>query len=226
MTEAEWLACGDPQSMLAFLGDGVSDRCLRLFVCACCRHFWHRLGDGRSKRSVETTERFVDGLASKRELGVAIRDCLISEGRVRPRSDVWERLAGMTGYWRESLARPEVLLGAYGVAVSACRAVSDSREECLMAANLLRDIFGNLFRFAVFDPSWLAWNGGIISILAQALYDDRTLPAGHLDAMRLPLLGDMLEDAGCTAPQILEHLRGPGPHVRGCWVVDLLLGKL
>ena len=82
----------------------------------------------------------------------------------------------------------------------------------------LRDIFANPFRHAQLDPTWLHWNAGTIVKLAQTIYDDR-----HFDD--LPILADALEEAGCTEPAILEHCRGPGPHVRGCWVVDLLLGK-
>jgi hypothetical protein len=61
--------------------------------------------------------------------------------------------------------------------------------------------------------------------LARAAYWYRLLPSGHLDPARLAVLADDLEDAGCTDPDLLGHLRGPGPHVRGCWAVDLLLGK-
>jgi hypothetical protein len=91
---------------------------------------------------------------------------------------------------------------------------------------LLRDRWGpTLFRPVAADPAWLAWYGGAIPKLAQALYEDRQLPSGHLDAARLAVLADMLEEAGCADPQVLGHLRGPGPHVRGCFAVDLLLGK-
>jgi hypothetical protein len=61
--------------------------------------------------------------------------------------------------------------------------------------------------------------------LAQAAYDEREQPSGRLDVARLAVLADALEDAGCDQPDLLGHLRGPGPHVRGCWAVDLLLGK-
>ena len=61
--------------------------------------------------------------------------------------------------------------------------------------------------------------------LAHAAYDERTLPSGHLDPARLAVLSDALEDAGCTDAAVLGHLRGPGPHVRGCHVLDLLLGR-
>jgi hypothetical protein len=82
----------------------------------------------------------------------------------------------------------------------------------------LRDIFGNPFRPAPGpDPTWLASNGGTVAVLAQSIYDQRAFD-------RLPLLADALEEAGCGDLALLEHLRGPGIHVRGCWAVDLILG--
>ena len=84
---------------------------------------------------------------------------------------------------------------------------------------LLRDVFGNPFRPPpVIDPSWFASNDSAIRKMAQSIYDARAFD-------RLPLLADALEDAGCTDADILSHCRTPGEHVRGCWVVDLLLGK-
>jgi hypothetical protein len=79
---------------------------------------------------------------------------------------------------------------------------------------LLRDIF-NPFRPAFACP---AWDGGLIQRFASALYDERAFD-------RLPLLADLLEEAGITDAQLLGHLCDPGGHVRGCWAVDLLLGK-
>jgi hypothetical protein len=87
---------------------------------------------------------------------------------------------------------------------------------------LLNDIFGNPFRPAVVDATWLT--PAVLS-LAQAAYDHRLLPSGTLDPARLAELGDALEHAGCTDAGLLGQLRGPGPHVRGCYVVDVVLGK-
>jgi hypothetical protein len=84
-----------------------------------------------------------------------------------------------------------------------------------LQADFLRDIFGNPFRPVTLDPAWATTT---VKHLAQAIYTD---PAFD----RLPILADALEEAGCTDADILNHCRGPGPHVRGCWVVDLLLGK-
>jgi hypothetical protein len=86
---------------------------------------------------------------------------------------------------------------------------------------VLRDLF-NPFRPVTISP---AWQTPQVVVLAQAAYDQRELPSGTLEAARLAVLADALEEAGCTDPAVLNHCRRPGVHVRGCWVVDLLLGK-
>jgi hypothetical protein len=87
---------------------------------------------------------------------------------------------------------------------------------------LLRDIVGNPFRRVSFN---LVWQTPTVTNIAQAAYEERALPSGELDPARLAVLSDALEEAGCNDANILGHLRSPGPHVRGCWAVDLLLGK-
>lgn len=71
----------------------------------------------------------------------------------------------------------------------------------------------------------IAWNDRTIPRIAEAVYSDRQLPAGTLDHARLAILADALEEAGCTNADILNHCRQPGEHVRGCWVIDLILGR-
>jgi hypothetical protein len=92
--------------------------------------------------------------------------------------------------------------------------VSESSAQCI----LLRELFGNPFRPITLNPSWLSWNEGTIPKLAQAIYDSR-------DFTDMPKLADALEEAGCTDQDIQAHCRSGGEHVRGCWVVDLVLGK-
>jgi hypothetical protein len=96
---------------------------------------------------------------------------------------------------------------------------SGEKEGRRAVAGLLRDVFGNPFRRApAVNPAWLACSDGAVPRLAQVIYADREFD-------RLPVLADALEDAGCTDAELLGHLRSPGPHVRGCWAVDLVLGK-
>src|SRR5262249_38408083 len=88
-------------------------------------------------------------------------------------------------------------------------------------ADILREVIGNPFRPVTLDP---AWQSPAIVSLAQAAYDDRLMPSGEFSPARLAVLSDALEEAGAPAV-LLEHLRAPGPHVRGCFALDLILGK-
>ncbi len=92
-------------------------------------------------------------------------------------------------------------------------AFADADCECVTQAAIFKDIFGNPFRPVVFDPRWRT---EAALALARTAYDSRNFSL-------LPILADALEDAGCDHPEVLNHCRGPGPHVRGCWVVDGVL---
>jgi hypothetical protein len=88
-------------------------------------------------------------------------------------------------------------------------------EHRAVVLGVIRDIFGNPFSPVSFDPSWQT---STTVGLARTIYESR-------DFATMPVLADALEEAGCDSPDVLAHCRGPGPHVRGCWVVDLVLGK-
>jgi hypothetical protein len=220
VTEADWDGCPEPGVMVEFLRTRgkLSERKARLFAVACCRRVWHLLSPP-VRKGIEVAERFADGLATKSELSRAGRDCGVATGA----------RAGRVAEAAARFATKRVSYAAYGrdpgdrAAWPRWDRLDDA--ECAAQCRLLRDLLGNPFRPVSADPAWLAWNGGAAIKLATAVYDDRELPSGHLDAARLAVLADMLEEAGCSDRQLLGHLRGPGPHIRGCWVVDLLLGK-
>lgn len=103
--------------------------------------------------------------------------------------------------------------------------VAKESEMCFQCG-LLRCIFANPFRDVPgIDRGWLTWKDGTVWRLAATVYEERFLPDGTLDNACLAILADALEEAGCDNADILNHCRQPGEHVRGCWVVDLLLGK-
>lgn len=217
MTEADWLASDDPGEMLRYLlevarprteegGGGVpgtSDRKLRLWVAACRQ----AIAPGRTSWSYD-----LDNL---------------------------DYLHKAVSYWS--------------------RLDNEDDHPVLRRAVLLREVVGNPFRPVKLPASWLTPD---VLALAQAAYDDRDEVSGHLDPVRLLILADSLEEAGCPAEIVCEfcngrgsfqtsgsyaecprclgatgigtgrvphpllaHLRSPGPHVRGCWAIDLILGK-
>jgi hypothetical protein len=238
MTEAEWLACTDPEKMLRFLGGKVSGRKLRLFACACCRRIWHWMPDEQTRKAVEVAERYADGRASEQALSAARNAASIASADSRI-AIVGESLSKCQAvYFAARTAENATEGGAHAAAARAAltllssavgaagdpatriagrRAAADDIHQ--FRKRLFNDIFGPLpFRPVTIDPAWLRWNFGTVPAIARHVYEDR---AFH----DMPILADALEDAGCTNADILTHSRQSGEHVRGCWVVDLLLGK-
>jgi hypothetical protein len=225
VTDHEWDRCADPRPMLEFLRGKAGERKLRLFAVAACRRIWHLLTEESARRAVEAAERYADGAASPEELEAAARPLRWQPGtsiHKRPKNASAAALWALWGPWSSWSDLPDAVGRSTGYAA---RAKGSGKGQRTAQAGLLRDLFGPLpFRSLAADPAWLAWHGGAVK-LAQAVYDERELPSGHLNAARLAVLADMLEEAGCSDRQLLGHLRGPGPHIRDCWVVDLLLGK-
>lgn len=218
MTEAEWLVATDPAPMLEFLKGRASDRKLRLFACACCRVVWDSLTYARSRNAVELAERYADGLVGDDALRRA--HSLAWEAVARYQEVHFGRImvnrAGPTPVELRLSFAAETAYGNKPVLIGRLKGVR--REAALSAAapGLLRDIFGPLpFRPLTADPSWLT---PTVTALAAQLYETRDFSA-------MPILADALQDAGCANEEVLAHCRGEGPHARGCWVVDLVLGK-
>jgi len=215
VTEQEWLACSDPEPMLKYLKGRASQRKLRLFSCACVRRIWHLLTDVHGRQAVEIAEEYADGILTYAELKRAWNDTSRS---LRGEKDMdWcARNAAL------QVIHPTVssFLGAVSSAAQACGDwYSESRpKERPVQASLLRDLFNHPSHPVSIAASYLAWNDEIIPKIAWTIYQERRFED-------LPILADALEEAGCSDAQLLSHCRGPGPHVRGCWALDLLLGK-
>jgi hypothetical protein len=241
MTEAEWLACEDPAKMLLFIKGyrtmrkRVKQRKQRLFAVACCLRLRPLLDDEKSRRCIEVAEGFADARATTEELRAAETEA----------GEIWlKNAADDTAFACLQLCAKEI--DGLHVSTSAISAVfvqqkreasqpfaplagrrsgacpSEERAQC----TLIRDIFTNPFRSP--PPvvrSLLTWHDGLVHRLAEEAYQQRIMPAGTLDPARLAVLADALEEAGCDNADILGHLRGPGPHTRGCWPLDLVLGK-
>jgi hypothetical protein len=211
--------------MLAFLesrGRGGA-RKFRLFAVACCRRIWSGLRDERSRTAVEVAERFADGHATTgklREAFTAANAAVDECGNFSPFSE-YQAIAAYLSAARcitESVTRIpqdedaiEVASHVWSYAIDAEIAGSHRQQ-----AVLLSDIFDNPFRPVAFAPSWRTDTALSIS---RQMYESRDFGA-------MPILADALQDAGCDSADILDHCREPNAtHVRGCWVVDLVLGK-
>jgi hypothetical protein len=179
--------------------------------------------DGRSRRVVEVAEAFADGRANQEELreahhetrtAMADADVAVADLSSEEQTSLWRNYKAAQAAVHASAQRGTINAADAVTAVE----FETMDQEGRYQADVVREIFGNPFRPVAAEPEWLIWNHATVPAIARHIYDDR---AFH----DLPILADALEDAGCTNADLLDHCRGPGPHVRGCWAVDLLLGK-
>jgi hypothetical protein len=222
VTEEEWLAwVGDPVDLYSIARDCISDRKLRLFACACVRQVWGLLDDERGRHAVVTGELLADGQVSDAVAMTAAAAAGAAAFEASTTHGVFSMAEHLAVAAKYAVVRSALLaLGAANRAASA----RDEEKVTLQRTQsvLFREIVGNPFRPVTIDLAWLT---PTVVSLAQAAYDERILPSGELDVARLAVLADALEEAGCADAAILSHLRSPGPHVRGCWALDLILGK-
>lgn len=217
MTQHEWLVCTDPRTMLEFLGTRASDRKLRLFAAVCFRRDWSLLTDGRSREAIIVGERFADGQATSKELKAA-QDAAMQAAR-----EIQKAAFDPLGRWRTdeeaeechrrvgfSLASNDT---AWGSAMGAtARRRYQTTEEVIEAraeAVLLRHLIGDPFR----PRPTARWPETVVQ-LADTLYNGEDCGFA---------LADALEEAGHA--ELADHFRQEQRHPKGCWVLDLLLGK-
>ncbi len=215
---SKWTTSNDPLWMLEFAQGKVSNRKLRFFAVACCRRSRHFNTEMDYRNIIELAEKAADGLAILDDFRIAVEHDVPS-GNDSDVQLVPSVLESDSLEAAKDAVTEAVESAAWNVAYSSGFWHSTRDNEQATLASLLRDIVGNpVLPLLGIDLSWLTWNDGTILKLARRVYDERAFDD-------LPILADALEDAGCDNAAILAHCRGPGPHVRGCWAVDLLLGK-
>ena len=248
LDEAGWLHAVDPEPLLRHLNPSVSERKFRLTESAFTRRFWHLLTDQRSRTAVEMAEQFADGFSDRDELRLACAGAEVAYEQIldryfptrTPERSFWGGAVSAAQHAacsffdapgvRRQPENPErywsfaslIWLGTAAYPIGEDDIGSKGHDlieaEQVEQVRLLHDLFGNPFQPVAVNESWLTWNGGVIRRLAKTIYDERQFD-------RLPDLADVLVLAGCANADVLDHCRHPGPHVLGCWVLDLLLGK-
>ncbi len=226
MTEEEWLTTANFERLLDYAAGFGSNRLARLVGCACYRRILPMLHYAESRKALELTELYADCLIEKEVLRAARQLAEQKWFQKKPdykqlrnsrETSFYEAFSGVH-FLASATDINSVLMLRMAIAVrSAFRAeFSEVDSQRCVYASLIRDIYGNPFRYIDFDPEWLTETS---LALAQTMYDARNFHA-------MPILADALQDAGCEDAAILDHCRdATGPHVRGCWVVDLVLGK-
>jgi hypothetical protein len=242
VAESEWLGCRSMEGMPRDL-DYCFGRCGVLFAVACCRSVWHLLPAEPGQTAVLTAERYADGAATREALEAAEQRAYEAGERIiETMPDVaWKASPAWHAMWAA---------GSFTGAMSGRRPLSGAsfhvrqaiawdqapaprrredrdqlvKSEAVRQWCIVRDIFGDPFHVVAPSPTVLRWEGGTVARLAHAAYAERNMPGGTLEPQRLAVLSDALEEAGADA-FLIEHLRGPGPHWRGCWAIDRLTGK-
>jgi hypothetical protein len=239
MTEQEWLECADPTALLSCLAGKTSERKLRLFCVGCCRQIWKLIIDKKKQQAVIAVEEYADSKTTNSGLR-AIAQLFPDTDEALGCDEYAVAYATLPFSYPDidfEASQSPLFCADYAAkaqgefAVPAFDAISETADgndpsvhalgmkvisvEKIAQAYLFRCIFGNPFRPITIDPRWLT---STVVDLAQAIYEERAFD-------RMPILADALMDAGCDTEEIIAHCRSDGPHVRGCWVVDLILGK-
>jgi hypothetical protein len=234
MTLPAWLERASPGHLDLFLGRTASSRKRGIFIRHLCLSNPEAFADARSLAAIDAADRYEAGETDEPVYQAAV------QAAVRAADDAQNRLLvvsnthvglqptsygaahfAMTaaqiaskvasqGYYKRVMADLMRVVGA-----STCPR-STSRKRAAHAIRILfLEHFGDIQRPVALEPSWRT---EAVMGLASGIYAERAFD-------HMPILGDALEDAGCTTAEILDHLRSPGPHIRGCWAVDLVLGK-
>lgn len=213
MTEAEWESGDDPDPMLQFVRGKASDRKLRLFAAACFRRLAALLPDSRQQRGIDALEQWAEGAITRgalRGVVTGIRQAIPTDDWMpgSPPADQPHFAALML--YREFCSSSIAVH-----AILALAALAEGTRERHDQARLMRCIFGNSFRPMRVESRWAT--PAVVS-LARAIHEGRAFG-------RLPDLAEALEAAECGDMRLLAHCRGEGPHARGCWAIDLVLGR-
>jgi GGDEF domain-containing protein len=224
------VASNSPEEMLWCLRETASDRLLRLFACGCCRRIWSSLEAEAGRRAIEASESFAEGKSDWYALSSAEAD--VWKARVSSSwlalwaaaeaagPDPWHAARWVPAWAAEAAAEKAARLAlgradsARGEEIAAEAWQQERRSQCAV----FRDLFDRPERLFAGRPAWLVTRNQRLVDAAHALCDQ-----GRFN--ELPSLVPALEAARCDDPEVLAHCTQAGEHFRGCWVLDLILGK-
>jgi hypothetical protein len=223
LTETEWLTLGViTHDLLARLPVTISDPKLRLAGVAFCRRCSVHLAEPLFHEAIAFAERLADGETETGErkalrrrvqeaIAVSATAAAFAVQRLlhRQMRQVFSEIARDCA---NELAQQEWVLSRRRLDSPATPHSATKRSEHAIQYELLREVVGNPFRHAPFDAGWRTET---VRLLSDGIHADQAFD-------RLPILADALEEAGCDNAEMLAHCRGPGPHVRGCWALDLV----
>ena len=208
MTETQWLTSEFPIPLLHFAAANrlLSSRKAKLFSCAYCRQKWDSIPTGYLRRTIELIERYADCPVSSQEVKIAIEDV----------TSITESIGinAVSQIMKLALDKTIIATTVCSLATSQLNVKKQIDKTNRQLTDLVREIFPYSDR-----PFDSAWRSGAVLELATGMYDSRDFAA-------MPILADSLEESGCHDAVILDHCRDSNrDHVKGCWAVDLVMGK-
>ncbi|VTR98685.1 hypothetical protein [Tuwongella immobilis] len=237
MTEAEWLGAPHLYTLIRLIEEKASERRRRLLACACCRRTWNLLPDDFIRDILELAEQYADGMVTSGHLRSVQNEPYFDDlqNQLRGRAQVKPQQSLRTLYAISAIRDLTSLsVNLVNIILDTSRNPRDDYiptpihnettgggsigydpNELDLKIRLLHDIFGPRLDSLPFVSTWRT---SAAFVLAHQMYQSR-------DFSSMPMLADALEVAGCDNQEILRHCREPGIHVRGCWVVDLVLGN-
>jgi hypothetical protein len=239
VTEEEWLNIDGNdrwavwRSMPHTIEVDVLDRKRILLVAFLLRQVADQITDSRLLAVIEAGEKGADGLISVKEMwavgeqayeafdSVEYLDEAAHSANYAARKFLTDQNRAAEAISRAAGLRAAHVAGVEGKQAEAICSQSEEEFDVRMR-RLVNEVHGNPFRPVAFDRSWLT---PTVTSLAAAVYEEREMPFGLFDNGRLGILADALEEAGCDKLGMLGHLRDGGEHIRGCHVIDLILGK-
>lgn len=245
MTESDWLSTDSPIALFRQVRTRLSARKLQLLACGCCRLF-EAVFTPEQRAHLSAVERHADGLADRSEYQAAVDEfgrhsveqvlqtptgIIASGASASPASALAQALMAVVstpadfGLERVLVWLPSVAARVAGPGEKAAASQKARRAMC----GVFREVVGNPFRERVAaGPGWTAAGGGAAWWMIKVSETARSIALGVQAEQafdRLPILADALEDDGCADGDLLSHLRSTSHHLRGCWAVDLVLGK-
>lgn len=220
MTEEEWIGAVEIESLRRVIQKknrkAFTERKQRLFAVACARRVLELATSSNARHALDVAEQFADGTSSKADLRKACDAAIRDSNDLDPEEasfDEYRAEWALTAAINAATDRKQQLIYAAECARDASN-TADAEQEA--QCQLFREIFGNPFRPVTVNPEWLTSD---VMFLAQGIYDEKAFD-------RMPILADAIQDAGCDSDDLLNHLRDTSAaHVRGCWALDLVLGK-
>jgi hypothetical protein len=222
-SEEKWQNASDPFLLLEYLRHQLSDRKMYLFACARVRMHWDRLTDQRSKQAIEVAEAFADGNATEEAFRAARLIAIEAANDLRRKHGMAD--GPQVPVVTDAMSIDGILMEQpFYSATNAIQDHPDLNDPDLVEptlkhlSHLIRDLFGSPFHQPKLNPDWLTWKDGTVRSLAERIYLER-------DFDLMPILGDALQESGCADERMLSHCREEKIHAKGCWLIDLVLGK-